>query len=241
VNRIHVMCLCLLVVAVEAMADFKMPKKVYRMDRLEEAKTKAKAKGKAIAIIFTHEKTSCGLCAAASLKAAQILGRKTVVVYADCDTEKQKLPVAAQQALGTPEAGRFVPKTVILDAELETVLALVPYAKGKEQNRLFKDAIKKLPRVPPQSGRVQKPASNPGMLAFRIPPADDREFRTWQPASSVPIEAALVHERRGRITLKKKNGTKVEILSLTLCKEDQNYIQQIRNESSNKPDAGDGK
>lgn len=240
-NRIHVVCLCLLVVAVEAMADFKMPKKVYRMDRLEEAKAEAESKGQAVTIIFTHENTSCGLCVAASLNAAETLGRKTVVVYADCGTEWDKLPTAAQKALRAPEAGRFVPKTVILDAALTNVLALVPYAQGAAQNHLLKDAMKKLRDIPPKSGLAQKPASNPGMLAFSIPPADDREFRTWQPASSAPIEAALVHERNGRITFKKKDGTKVEILGLTLCKEDQNYIQQIRNESSNKPDAGDGK
>jgi hypothetical protein len=148
VNRILVVCLCLLV-AVDGNAEFKMPKNVYRIDQLEEAIAKAKVKGDAITVVYTHEKTSCGLCAKASLNVAEILGRKTVVVYADSKSEWYKLPAIIQQALISPEAGRFIPMTVILDAAMKNVLAIVPYAKGEEQNRLLKDAIKKLSRVPP--------------------------------------------------------------------------------------------
>ena len=137
-------CFCLLI-TVMARADFTMPDNAYRMPRLEEAKAEAKLNGRAITIIFTHEKTSCGLCKAASLKAAETLGKATVVVYANADNEWHLLPTSVQMALDSPEAGRFVPKVVILDPELNTVFAIVPYAESSEYVRRLNDAIKRLP------------------------------------------------------------------------------------------------
>lgn len=122
-----------------------MPNSVYRMDHLEEAKSDARINTRAITIIFTHEKTSCGLCEAASLKAAATLSNKTVVVYADANTEWGKLPPAVQDALRTPEAGPFVPQVVILDLALTKVLAIVPYATSDRYDQLLQAALKKLP------------------------------------------------------------------------------------------------
>jgi hypothetical protein len=240
-KKVFVLCVSLWLIAVEGKADFKMPKQVYRMDRLEEAKADAETQGKPVTIIWTHEKTSCGLCAAASLNAADKLSKKTVAVYADCDTEWQKLPTAVQQALRAPELGRFVPKTVIMDAALTNVLGVVPYARGPEQDRLLKNVTKKLPKATPKSRLARTPTPQPTMPTFSIPPAEDREFRTWKALSGATVEAILVHERSRRIALRKKDGTMAEILVTNLTKDDQDYLQKIRNESSNQPNAGDGK
>ena len=236
------LCVCLLGIALEAKAEFKMPKKVYRMGELAKAKAEAESKGQAITFIFTDEQTSCGLCAGASLKAADRLDKKTVVVYADSNTERPKLPAAVQQAMQTPEAGRFIPMTVIVDAALTNVLAIVPYVRGEaEQDELLKDVLKKLPKATPKSGLAHTPALRPATPTFSIPPAEDRELRTWKALSGATVEAALVHERSGRIGLRKKDGTSVEILVANLTKDDQNYLQTIRNESSSQPVASAGK
>ncbi len=155
-KTIVTVCLCLLI-AVGARADFRMPENVYRMDRVEEAKTAAKLNGRAITIIFTREKTSCSLCKTASLKAAATLGVKSVVVYANADNEWSKLPAAAQNALNSPEAGRFVPKVIIIDPEMTRVFAIVPYADSEEYDRLLRDALKKLPDVPAKSAVIVEP------------------------------------------------------------------------------------
>jgi len=149
-KTIVAVCLCLLI-AVVANADFQMPESVYRMDRLEEAKTAAKLNGSAVTIIFTHEKTSCSLCKTASLKAVATLGVKTVVVYANSDNEWSKLPAAAQNALSSLEAGRFVPKAIVINPEMTRVFAIVPYANSDEYDRLLQDALKKLPDVAEKS------------------------------------------------------------------------------------------
>ncbi len=239
-RKTFVLCVCLLVAAVNGKADFKMPKQVYRMDRLEQARAEAQAKGQAVTIIWTQEKTSCGLCAAASLNAADTLDKKTVVVYADCDTEWQKLPAAVQQALRAREMGRYIPKTVIMDSALTNVLAFVPYASGAEQDRLLKTVLKELPRSAPKTG-VARTLSRPATPTFSIAPAADREFRTWKSLSGATTEAALVHERSGRVTLKRRDGTKIDLQVTNLAKDDQGYLQKIRDEAASQPDAGAGK
>jgi hypothetical protein len=240
-KKVFVVCGLLMLGAAEGQAEFKMPKRVYRMDELAKAKEDAESKGQPISVIFTDENTSCGLCAAASLNAADKLNKRTVVVYADCYTEWKKLPAAVQRALRSPELGNLVPKTVIMDAALSNLVAVVPYARSPEQDRLLKDAVKKLPKATPKSGITRTPTARSNMPAFSIPPAEDREFRTWKSVSGARVEAALVHERGGRIGVRRKDGNKVEILVTNLTKEDQDYLEKIRNESPNPASSGDGK
>ncbi|NLB68248.1 MAG: hypothetical protein GX804_00965 [Lentisphaerae bacterium] len=231
-NKTFGLCICLLVIAVEATADFTMPKKVYRLDRLEQAKADAESRGRPISIIYTQEKTSCGLTAGASLNAADKLSKRTVVVYAECNAEWEKLPPDVKQALRAPELGRYVPKTVIMDAALTNVIAYVPYARGAEQEKLIKEAIRKIPKATPKSGLARLPPPRPSAPLFSIPPADDREVRTWQSRAGATVEAALVHERSGRVVLKMQDGNMTDILVVNLTKENRDYLQKIRDESS---------
>lgn len=135
-------CLSILITTL-AQADFKMPENVFRMDQIEKAKAEAKSTSRAIAIVFTHEKTTCGLCQVASLKAARMLGEKAVVVYANSDSEWGKLPDTVQNALRSPESGPYVPKVVILDVHFKRVFAIIPSANGEEYDRLLREAMNK--------------------------------------------------------------------------------------------------
>jgi hypothetical protein len=144
-NRMFLIALCLFLTTIEARADFKMPASVYRMDRLDDAIVMAAAKHKPISFIYTHEKTKCPLTMAASLNAADKLGKNTIVVYINGDVREEKmLPDFVQAALDSPESGRLVPKTVIVDSDVSKVLVLVPYAKAPLHNQLLKEALKKL-------------------------------------------------------------------------------------------------
>lgn len=225
---ILVACLCMLAAAVDVNAEFKMPKRVYRMNQLGKAQDEAELKGRAISFVYSQESMSCPLSSGASLNAAEVLGRKTVVVYANCETEWAKLPPAVQMAFRSPDSGKFIPKIAILDAALTNVIAVVPYALGEEQNRLLKKAIRKLPTIQPKSGLASKPALSATALAFSIPLADNRESRRWQSASGNSVEGSLVHERNGKVTLKKKGGSTIELSSSSLGSDDQAYLDKIR-------------
>lgn len=235
-----VIYISLLLIATGGQAQFKMPKKVYRIDELEKAKADAESKGKPITVIYTDETSSCGLCAAASLGAADKLNSKTIILYASARADGPRLPYAIQQALRSPEAGGYIPKTVIADATLTHVLAYVPYAVGAAQDRLLKDALRKLPQAPPKA-RLARPApSFPNIPAAGIPPAENRAMRTWTSLSGATVEAALMYERNGKVALRTKGGGPVEIQTTGLSQEDRNYLQMLKNESSN-PYAGSRK
>ena len=229
---IFALCTALLLIAGNAPAEFTLPKKVYRIAELEKAQAEAESKGKPITIIYTDETTSCGLCAGASLNAADKLGSKTVVVYVSSREGSQSLPDVVQQALRAPEAGRFIPKTVIMDAALTRLLATVPYAQSPEQDRLLKDALRSLPKPERHPALMRPAAPAPGLTSFTVPPAMDRECRIWTSQSGATLEAALVHVQNGTAALRRKDGGKVQIQCHLLSREDQDYLQSLQSASS---------
>lgn len=55
---ILVACLCMLAAAVDVNAEFKMPKRVYRMNQLGKAQDEAELKGRAITFVYSQESMS---------------------------------------------------------------------------------------------------------------------------------------------------------------------------------------
>jgi len=211
-----------------ALAEFKMPNSVYRMARLEQAKTEAASKGRPITFVYTHEGTTCGHCANASLNIVDKLRSRSVMVYVDYKTEKDLLPDIVRAALRKPEAGRYVPKTVIVDAGITNVLAIVPYARGDEQDKLLKRVGADLWRRRSGSATAQKPLVAPVRAPVRIPPAANREMRTWTSRAGVSIKASLFEELTTHLVLQKEDGTKVMIAGHDLSQPDQDYIQALK-------------
>ncbi len=221
----------LLAIAVSpALGQFKMPDNVHRMNELETAKAEARKSGRPIAFIYTKESSTCGLCARASLLAADELRRKTVVVYADSEKESGLLPKIVNTALGSEKAGRYIPKTVIVDSALENVLAIVPYASGEQMNELLREAGKALPRTTPPSpapGGAPSPGNNKG--------ADDalgvsRPMRVWTSRAGTKVKAAFVQEINPVVILKKEDGTTIRLITHDLSKQDQAYVQGLKKE-----------
>ena len=75
----------------------------------------------------------------------QTLGKGTIVVYVCTKTDSDLLPDVVKTAFRTPESGKYIPKTAVVDAELTEVIAIVPYAgEESERKKLFAEAIKKI-------------------------------------------------------------------------------------------------
>ena len=110
-------------------AGFDLPKKVYKASQFEQAKTAAAAAGKPISIILTDTATDCPLATNASLTMIDSLDRKTVVVYASPQGDFGKLPPLVQEAFNKREAGTYIPKTVVVDADVSKVICIVPYGE----------------------------------------------------------------------------------------------------------------
>lgn len=133
----------LLMAGALATAEFAIPKKAYRVSQFEEAKAEAAAAGKPITVILSDATTSCPLACDASTAVFNTLGRKTVIVYVGRGgAEWQALPGLLKEAFQKPEAGTFIPKTVIVDPEVSRVIAFVPYGNPGEMNKALSKAKK---------------------------------------------------------------------------------------------------
>ena len=69
----------------------------------------------------------------------------SIVVYVNCKTESGALPEVVKEGLHSEDAGRFIPKTVVVDPEISEVIAVVPYARGdSERRKLYAQAFRKI-------------------------------------------------------------------------------------------------
>lgn len=234
-GKSFVVTLILVSVVLPVLAEFTMPKSVNRMNELEKAQAEAQEKGRPITFILTQESTSCGLCINASLKAVNALNNKTVVVYVNADNEEKLLPEIVRTALNKPEAGRYIPKIVIVDSAMTNVLAIVPYAAGDEMDRRLNQAKKNFPKAMTKRNVTSNIRNLQTNTVFSIPMDESREMRVWQFLSGNKITASLIQQVDASIVLKKENGAKIKIAKYDLSKEDQDYIQDLKNKLSNKP------
>lgn len=68
-----------------------------------------------------------------------------MVVYASSKTDWAQLPRAAQDAFRSPQSGKYIPKTIVMDAELKEVIAIIPYEDDDNaRGKLFREAKKKI-------------------------------------------------------------------------------------------------
>ncbi|MEW6357455.1 MAG: hypothetical protein AB1696_14085 [Planctomycetota bacterium] len=78
------------------------------------------------------------------MAAMNTLGKGTIIVYAG-KGDWDSLPDAAKDGLRSPEMGKTLPMTVVVDSEASEVIAIVPYAREEsERQKFFKDAFRKI-------------------------------------------------------------------------------------------------
>ncbi len=127
-----------------ALAGFALKSGVYRMSQLDAAKSEALASKKAMAFLYSDEKTFCSSCGGASTLAMEMLSGSCVVVYVD-KSEGTQLPKQAQTALRSPQAGKYIPSIVVMSYDLKNVIAIIPYASsGEAYKKLLAEAKRKI-------------------------------------------------------------------------------------------------
>ncbi len=126
-----------------AAAGVPIPDHVLRVDQLERARELAAAQNKALAFVLTDEHSDCGLCRRASLDAFEWLRQRAVLVYVGRD-DIGRVPRLVYRALRSEAAGRYIPKTAVLDRELQRVIAVVPYASQARHRSLLQRAERRI-------------------------------------------------------------------------------------------------
>jgi hypothetical protein len=204
------------------------------MDRLEAAVAEAKAEGKPLAFLYTDEDTTCPKCEASSLALIDSLHKRTVMLYVAAEEKDwSKVPKAVREGMRKPESGNFIPKTVVVDPGLTNLIAVIPYALGDEQDRLLKDARKKIAAATAKGKEHEAVAPKslqapPKPSAAVIRPDANREMRTWKAQSGAEVKAALVQEDGLYVVLEKEDGAKVKIALSSLSKADQEYVAKLK-------------
>jgi len=144
IMRILGIVLCsILLAASTALAGFNLKSSVYRMDELDAAESAALSGRKPIAFLYSDQKTFCTLCIGASRQVMETLADSCIMVYVST-SDAAKLPLQVQNALRSPEAGRYIPVVVVMSYNLKKVIAIVPYAKGEAYKKLLSEAKKKI-------------------------------------------------------------------------------------------------
>ena len=134
----------LLLTASSATAGFRLPPGIYRMEAFSEAVVRAKQSNRPLAILLSDENSSCPLSDSASLDAIKKLRLRAVVVYAHSRGDWDSLPGIVKSAFRSPEAGKYIPIVIVVDADVTKVLAVIPYAREeRERAKLFREAMRK--------------------------------------------------------------------------------------------------
>jgi len=126
---VQVVLLVLMFSASLASAAFDIPSYVYRIDQLQQAKDEAKADDKQIVFLYSDEHTDCPLASKASISIIRRFKHRAVIVYI-CKEGWAKVPRIVRETIKSPEAGRFIPKTVVVDSGLTEVVSIIPYERA---------------------------------------------------------------------------------------------------------------
>ncbi len=133
-KRYSIILMVLLVLTLSASfasATFDIPSHVYRVDQLQQAKEEAQTDDKQIVFLYSDEHTKCSLASRASIRIMQRFKLSAVIVYI-CKDGWAKVPRIVREAIKSPEAGKFIPKTVVVDSSITEVVSIVPYERAGE-------------------------------------------------------------------------------------------------------------
>ena len=120
-------------------ARFSIPSYVYTVGQLDSAQSVARSSRLPITFVYTDKNTDCGLCTAASKELFNGLKSYSVVVYAE-HKDWRNLPHVVQRSLNSPESGKYIPKTVIVDSDCKNMICVIPYANTEQRRDLIKQA-----------------------------------------------------------------------------------------------------
>ncbi|HBA85274.1 MAG TPA: hypothetical protein DCZ95_14395 [Verrucomicrobia bacterium] len=210
-----VIALGLLMGTISASAGFRLTKSIYRVQNLQAAQDEARAKNRAICLLYTDADSKCGLATQAALDVIDAMDSKTVVVYVNSNNEGGFIPSFVQEALKSPDSGQFIPKTIVVDADLKEIIAMIPYAS--EQERKARCTKAKMAISAWQKAKEQASIGIAQPTGGAAAPA----MRTWTSASGKTLEGQFSQLQQDMVVLTKPDGTTLQIHISKLCPGDQ--------------------
>ena len=113
------------------LAGFHIPDNVYRIDQLQQAKEEAKNGEKQIVFVYSNEHCTSRHTARASINMMERFRNDAVIVFASYEGQDDwcKIPPIVGEALSSPEAGEYIPITVVVDPGMTKVVSIIPYQR----------------------------------------------------------------------------------------------------------------
>lgn len=138
--------LCLVLLTAAAEAGFQPRRGEFTGETIQEALRTAEREGNKLIVIFTNPKTTCGLARSMfDAVYSEFRSRGTLLFLDTSAGDLAKAPASIQQALRATEAGRFIPKTVVMTPDASQVVAYIPYSRERnERVDSFRDARRKM-------------------------------------------------------------------------------------------------
>lgn len=124
-------------------AKFALPDYVYTASQLKEAQEKAKSSRQPLTFVGSNKNTTCPLTTAASEDVFAGLKDYSTVVYVE-QGDLDSLPAPVSNALDSEDAGQHIPKTAVLNADMDKVIAILPYAEAEQRPERIKEAQEKI-------------------------------------------------------------------------------------------------
>lgn len=203
-----------------SLGGFQVPNSVYGVKDLEQAKADAQESGKAITFLYSDTDTTCGLCSSASMDVIRSLKAKSVVIYVNANNEGKYAPKLVQDAVRKPEAGQYIPMTIVTDADITTVVAIVPYASERQLKHLLTEARKAI-------AQERKEAAENGAGAGGSAIISENGKRTWTSHSGAELQAEFVDIEIDTVILRREDAQLVRIGINKLCEEDQILARRL--------------
>jgi len=134
-----------------AQAAFNLPKYVYHIAQLKEAQQKAADEQRVLVFLYSDKATTCPLCSDASNDILYSFNNEAVIVYAEYK-DWDLLPALVKEAIRKPEAGTYIPITIVTDCQAREVISYIPYER---YNRLvlIKQAKEKIKEYSDTNGK----------------------------------------------------------------------------------------
>lgn len=132
-----------------AWAKFELPEHVYPASQWKTAQEQAKSGKKAVAFVGTDKETTCPIATAASLDVFNGLKDSSVIVYVE-QGDLDNLPKIASEALDSEAAGKYIPKTAVVNADLSKLILVLSDAEPAQRAEKIKAAQAEI------SGYLQK-------------------------------------------------------------------------------------
>ncbi len=126
-----------------AWAKFELPDHVYPASQWKAAREQAKSGKKALAFVGTDKETTCPIATAASLDVFNGLKDSSIVVYVE-QGDMDKLPKIANEALDSEAAGKYIPKTAVVSADLSKLILVLSDAEPAQRAEKIKAAQEKI-------------------------------------------------------------------------------------------------